>query len=89
MKHSKPVEHLKHLEHLQHLKILKCPSVKHFQVLNRFKMKILSPALNDTVESLIFSVGKEKHFIQIEPFVTLLLTGQKWKDIDDNGCKEA
>ena len=52
-------------------------------------MKILSPTLNDTVESLIFSVGKEKHFIQIEPFVTLLLTGQKWKDIDDNGCKEA
>ena len=48
MKHSKPVEHLKHLEHLQHLKILRCPSVKHFQVLNRFKMKILSPALNDT-----------------------------------------
>ena len=52
MIHSKPVGHLKHLEHLEHLehlKILKCPSVIHFQVLNRFKIKILSPALNYTL----------------------------------------
>ena len=28
--------------------ILSIISVKHFQVLNRFKMKIFSPALNDT-----------------------------------------
>ena len=41
LKHSKPLEHLKYLEHLKHLNILKSSSVKHFQVLNRFKIKII------------------------------------------------
>ena len=43
------VKHLEHLEHLEHLKILNCSSVKHFQVLNRFKMKIIIFSLNHTV----------------------------------------
>ena len=41
---------MKHLEHLEHLKILKCSSVKHFKVLNRFKMKIIIFWLNHTAE---------------------------------------
>ena len=58
MKHSKPVQNLKHLEHLEHLKILKCSSVKHFQVLNRFKMKIIIFSLNHTFKTTKFSVMK-------------------------------
>ena len=32
---------VEHLKHLKHLNILICASVKHFEVLNRFKMKII------------------------------------------------
>ena len=54
---SKPVEHLKHLEHLEHFKILKCSSVKHFKVLNRFKMKIIIFWLNHTLICPFKGVG--------------------------------
>ena len=39
---------VEHLKHLKHLNILICASVKHFEVLNRFKVKIIIFSLNHT-----------------------------------------
>ena len=62
---NKLVEHLKHLKHLKHLNTLKCPSFKHFQVLNRFSMNIVIFWLNHKhLWGFIESAGTLLYFLR-------------------------